>query len=170
MFSIVGWAAWLVIFGILVFEFLIINLRSDDDSEMVGFGAFCMWLTIAALVLFTDIANPVVHHVTWANATLAVSGYLVAGVLWSFKEWIDYLKDQLTLAKRRTSKTGTELAQYLNDMRPNASENKGRLTGYMVLWPMYFVTWVILLPRHVYTWIYEQLTSVYDAIAKKVFA
>lgn len=142
-----GYLFWAILGIIVLLD--ILALATEDD----GFGGWAVFLTVAAFILsvaFTD----AFLGINWLWLVVGLAAYLLLGVVWSFKKWVDYIKREK--AAKRSSK-------------PLASQNKQRLTTWMATWPLSFTWWVLTYPRHFFTWAYERLSTVYDRVATKIW-
>ena len=94
----------------------------------------------------------------WQTA-LAVVGYIVVGVLYSFWRWFLFLKSYKRKYSKPTYSSGP--------LKPlEASSYKMDLVRWVSYWP--FCMWWTLLNEPI-KWIVETLGGVYDSISKKVF-
>lgn len=143
-----GWLFWIIVGLILVFD--VFALSTEDD----GLGGWAIFLTMAALVLafaFTD----AFHGIKLLNVAIAIVAYCFVGVGWSFKKWVDLIKEA-----KRTSPSSP---------KPTAANNKSYLIRAMAMWPFQFIWWVLTWPRHFFVWAYNRLSTVYDRIATKIW-
>lgn len=144
-----GWLFWIGL-GLLI-AFDVFALSTEDE----GLGGWAIFLTMASLVVmfaFTDAFVGI--KLMWA--IYFVIGYCFLGVIWSFKKWVDFIKDRKKVVGS-TSKP------------PKASEHKARIVTSMAMWPFQFTWWVLTWPRHFFVWAYDRLATVYDRIATSIW-
>lgn len=142
-----GYLFWAIVAIVIIID--TVALASEDD----GIGGWAVFVT-AVLAVFTISFTDAFVGINWAWLVLGVIGYMFLGVGWSFKKWIDYIKE-MKKAKRSTM--------------PLASLNKQRITTWMAAWPLSFTWWIMTYPRHFFVWAYERLSTVYDRIATKIW-
>lgn len=142
-----GWIFWSIVAAVVIIDVLL--LSSDDDASI---GAVVLTtIATACLFLFTD----AFVGISVATLILSLLCYVIVGVAWSMFKWYRFLVEQK--ASGRTS-------------APAASQFKSRILGWMVLWPFSFTWWVLSMPRRMFSWIYDQLSTLYDRIAQRVFS
>lgn len=144
------------------------------DDGPLGFAVFVSAAALIAAYLFTDAFAGVSFVLLLIWAAL----WMVAGVLWSMKEWYDYLverRDELKerfdslSEKEKQNETNKTWVSYFTYYKPTAADNKQQIVTWMTLWPLFFAGWVLTWPRRMFVWIYNKLSTVYDSIAERVF-
>jgi len=87
--------------------------------------------------------------------------YIMCGVGWSLIKWKWYCRDWYNDLNRRYRVSDVA---YVPDVQ--ASNNKGRITGWMLWWPTSF-TWFILHDpiTKFYNFLYRNLTTMFDSIS-----
>lgn len=145
-----GWLFWAIVGVIVLFD--VLALSSEDD----GLGGWAIFLTVTGLVLATAFTDAFVGiKLTWL--AVGIFGYCLLGVIWSFKKWIDFVKEQKLKHSGRA------------DYRPDASREKMRIVTSMALWPFQFTWWVMTWPRHFFTWAYNRLVTVCDRLTQYIW-
>lgn len=161
--AVSGYLFW----GCLGFVILLecILFAKDEPGSAV-------FLAMAALILsalFTD----AFRGVTLVQVTVALPFYVLAGVAWSIWKWRGFLLSEVKRARadfdeRKEPRTWAEFLRTTRRV-PRASDNKERLTAWMVLWPIY-ATWdALTLPRRLFTLIYDRLVTLFDRMAASIF-
>ncbi len=143
-----GWLFWAIVGVIILID--VLALTTEDDT----LGAWAIFLTVGGLILSASFTDAFVGvKLTWL--ALGVVTYCILGVFWSFKKWVDFVKEQ----KR----------SYPDLKMPLAANNKTRIVRSMALWPLQFIWWVLTWPRHFFVWAYNRLSTVYDRITKHIW-
>lgn len=146
-FLTTGWLFWAAVAIVIVFD--VLALTTEDD----GLGGWAVFLTMTLFVVTAAFTDAFIG-VKLAWLALGLFAYGIAGVVWSFKKWIDFIK----VEKQRSGAK-----------RPLASDNKIRITTSMALWPFQFIWWVMTWPRHFFTWAYNRLATVYDRVSENIW-
>ncbi len=142
-----GYLFWALILLIVIID--TIAIASEDDFM----GGWAVFLTVTGAILTMSFTDAFIG-VNWLWLVVGLFAYLILGVCWSFKKWIDFIKEK---KKQR------------NATMPVAKDNKQKLTTWMATWPISFAWWVLTYPRHFFIWAYERLSTVYDRIATKIW-
>ena len=115
----------------------------------------------------------------WANPMLLVwyvAGYVMVGICWSVFRWWQFMLDSVErelASKKRwiesnaSSKVKSTVCLEYSYSRPEASSNIEKLIGWMTYWP-WSGFWFLL--NRPFKWLVRQLSGVYDAIGKSVYA
>jgi len=162
------WGAWAVVafFGIIA--------NASEDEGMSGWAIFLTIVGLGLTTLFTDAFIGI--RVLWL--ALALVGYLVLGVAWSFKKWIGFvrgrkeeLKEQYASYAKRgmLSPPNQTFDDYIKDKRPLAVENEAKLITWMATWPLSFAWWALTYPRHFFVWAYNKLSTVFNDISARIW-
>lgn len=164
--TVSGLFFWFVLAVVVLFIGGILSHSDDEAATVVLFGVL-----LAAIALFTD----AFAGLTWVRAALFAVLYLGIGAGWSIWKWYRYLqRRRAEIVKSHWGSTmekdGTTIQERLAMQRPTASENKARLTNWVVLWPFSFAWWVLSWPREFAVWIYNRLAGLYDRMAERIFS
>lgn len=159
-----GYLFWILILFMLVADTL--ALATDDD--VMGSGAVVV--TTGAFLFTTAFTDAFVGiNILWLVVGLGL--YLLLGVAWSFKKWIDYVIEQKRHASElydRTDKKKT-FEEFSTQYKPEAVNNKQRIITCMTVWPLSFSWWVLTYPRHFFVWAYNRLSTVFDRVTAKIW-
>jgi len=103
------------------------------------------------------IQNPV-------NVILIVLGYIVLGLAWSLVKWYLYL----TNLRNYFQFKGLTIDSYRRD-KFKASENKERILGWMMYWPM-SISWTIINDpvRKIFMGIFNRFNGLFDRISDRI--
>lgn len=148
---------------------IVAMLAQEDDTQPAAVFTACTALVL--MVLFTD----AFHGARLIWLAVAVLAYLLIGAgwaLWSFYRLCTKRRAEL-LAQWQANddpKRPTTFAEYAKGSIPTAANNKGKLIGWIGLWPFSMAWQCFTWPRHVFTWLYNRLATTFDRIAAKVFA
>jgi len=165
-----GWLFWTILLGFVLLE---VVLLTWTDPERDATPIIVLAIGLAGILLFTD----AIKVLTWQQWLVSGGIYVLAGVIWSIKKWYSYLVkernylrgiyDSQTLSVNRTDQGRIEFAR---EKRPKASDNKQRITTWMLLWPFSFSWWVLTWPRELFNWLYQRLSTLYDRMSERVFS
>jgi len=136
-----------------------------------------VWATlsiIASLVAAHYLAD--LHLLAFIKAhTLTSVGYLVGfivvGVVWSFIKWFSFLVRVREVMKERGDfNFPVEYRGLPLDKKPLASENKKRITAWMIFWPFSLVGTLLNDPiRRIFNLIFNSLKNQYQRLSDRVF-
>ena len=188
-----------ILFWVLIgIEAIVCLYSAIDEEEMESPGMFTLGLLgFFATMYFMkhDLTIGILTDIkaNWPTYLLRVGSYVLLGLLWSmfkwfrkaykagkdFKKWSETFNEEIEREiKNRTKKTEQEI---LNEARiefdtrrdaymPKASENKGTITLWAVMWPFSVIRYIIgNALKDFFSMIFNKLKGVYDAISDKAF-
>lgn len=165
MMTVSGWLFWVAIAVVVMFD--VAALSMDDGPE--GVAVLVSVAAFVGAVLLTDAFVGVSVRSLVAYCVV----YAVLGLIWSVWSWYLFLVSQRETARGLWERSDTTKRKswedYARDNRPTAANNKQMLVSEMTLWPLSLLGWATRLPRKVFVMAYEQLSTLYDRIADKVF-
>jgi hypothetical protein len=149
--------------GLVALALLIGWIQDDNESvAMLLAGA-----ALAGLFLFTDTYK----YVTLSGVIYTAVVYSVLGVIYAFARWVMFIWDAIRKAKEDHTrfKSTKTIEEFAKDYRPVALQNKERLIGWMVLWPLSLVWDILSWPRRLFRWLYEYLTTTFERISNNIW-
>lgn len=169
-----AWGFWLL----LAISAIITSELTDNDSP--GWATITAIGTVAALAVLGDF-NPI--ELLKANplgAVYFIAAYFVAGTAWSVTKWFFWLRKAraaiLEMQSEFPSMDHYSMRTRLRERRlpiefpPKAGDHKGRIIGWMALWPASMVWTMINDPvRSAFETIYDSIGGALQGISNKVF-
>lgn len=159
-----GWVFWIPFFAICVFA--VLALYAEDD----GMGGWTIFLTVAGFA-FMWLCTDAFKELSPAQVIVIAFGYMLCGVGWAVKKFIDYVKRQKEYSLENYKsfhKDNETIPAYLARVgAPKVS--KVRFTTWAATWPLSFSWWVLTYPRHFFNWAYDLLINWLDEIAQRIW-
>lgn len=162
-----------IVFSVLGFVSLVSLSYSDDEFPVVpgicflGFGIF--------MKLFFGVELSLMDHIS--QVLILLSSYIVSGCIWSIFRWYLLCLDALEktkLKKEEMLATNGEISEYgkerLQLMKPIASQNKGRIIGWITYWPLSLIHFACFdFVKRLVTGLYNKLKNFMQSISDKMF-
>lgn len=152
--------------GVIVTASIGVLLALEHDEELSA--ALSVLAMLLVMQLYTGFGivgfilyNPV--YIFWIGVL-----YLALGVSWSLFKWFVYCRDaRKKFDERSYAKSGVS---DLNLWKPNAQDNKARITGWMVFWPWSSLWFLINDPiRRAFSSLFDYLQGIFQRISDKAF-
>jgi hypothetical protein len=110
----------------------------------------------------------------------SIVAWILIGLVWSFFKWYIYLKDNKKVQEEAyalralrfipSNKGVVEEREPLVYKIPAASDNKERITTWMIYWPFSILGFVLSNPIvRFYRWLYNTFSGVFDKITASVY-
>lgn len=159
--------------SILLICFAVVAVLTE--TEKFGWATFSVLVAVAAAqwLNWVDIIGAVRHNLLVNLAYLG--GFIVVGVVWSFVKWFSFLmrfRDVLRKTTVRGSKYygHTEYRGISLKKKPQAAEQKARITAWMIFWPFSFVGTLLNDPvRRIFNLIFGSLKQQYQKLSDRLF-
>jgi hypothetical protein len=194
MLALLG--GWL---GLCILGLLVVAAIVATELENFGWATVTVIAMIAGAQFFNvvDVLDFVKHNAV--QTALWVLAYLAVGVVWSFVKWFSYLisvRDRLKEAKINfcnangiplvngegvippdmmttfmTGYTATGYARYhWKEGKVNATDNKGKITAWMMFWPYSLVGTLLNDPvRRIVNFLFSNFKALYQRMVEYVF-
>lgn len=148
---------WGAIAVVILFDFLAVAVDGDQFYTV-------SFVLTPAMIVYTIFRFPGNLLDQLTLLIICAVGYLILGIVWSFKKWRDLVKRHRLEARKDYGET------YQSKIKPpKAADYSVRITGWIALWPWSFMWWVMTWPRHAAIWAYNQLSAQFDAISERMW-
>ena len=166
------------------------------ELECFGWATVVLIATVAGVqwLHVFDIMRYVADNLL--TSTLYAVGYVAIGVVWSFIKWFSYLRkfrdhfrelkqkfleskklpgpdidDSLMPEFKASLRNQYEYREVRGGQKPNATENKARITSWMAFWPCSLIGTLVNDPvRRVCRFLFNTFKALYQRMADSVFA
>ena len=140
----------------------------EDDTHSAVMANIVFWGFII-LLYFTGNSEWFKGIISYAiqnpgTVILILSGYVVLGLIWSLAKWYLYLTNLKSYYKFKEIKVdGYRMNKF------KASENKERILGWMMYWPM-SISWTVINDpvRKIVMGIFNRFNGLFDRISDRI--
>lgn len=158
----------LLFVGLFVAWVLVTICAEDEKSFLATLVVGLTALVFELLTPFKAISLALAHPY---NTLLLFGTYVAAGVVWSFLKWVLFVYEvKRKQTEHEATGTGVRWYTYRFTIPLQVGEHKGRITAWMMFWPMSAVWTVINDPiRRSFAWAYNQVSGTFQRISDNAF-
>lgn len=194
--AVIGYWIWVlplvVLFGVIWALETTENYDGSSISNPNSFAAgMFILIGLAVLICLTDVPVLSWLHANYSYVLIGAVAYVLFGAAWAFVHWVVFfireradryekLRTEIKGDYDRRSKDGrldptklsyADFAQVNYHFPPMPTENKARITSWMLYWPADLL-WTMLhkAVKRLYNWIYDCLANTLATISKNMFA